>query len=47
MPVDVEAAGVRRAVLAAGARVVADGLAELEDIDEGVAPRLSNLVPAR
>lgn len=37
---EVDAAGARLAVLAAGARVVADVLAELDDIDEGVAPRL-------
>lgn len=40
--VEVDAAGARRAALvAAGARALAaDGLAELEDMDEGVAPRL-------
>lgn len=40
--VEVDAAGARRAVDAddGAARVVAEGRAELDDIDDGVAPRL-------
>lgn len=43
--VDVDAAGARRAVDAddGAARVVAEGRAELDDIDEGVAPRLRDM----
>lgn len=43
--VDVDAAGARRAAVdATGARVVDDVLAELDDIDEGVAPRLQAFI---